>query len=55
MTRFDAYYRQREEQRKRFKKLAGPVFARRPVLDPISRPPADFTRDPFWSSMRDVG
>ncbi|MEO6867875.1 MAG: hypothetical protein ABI200_07630 [Gaiellales bacterium] len=52
MTEFDAYYQQREVHRKRFKKLAGPVFARRPVLDPISREPTDFTPDPFWTALR---
>ena len=55
LTEFDAYYRQREEQRKRFKKLGGPVFARRPVLDPAGRERVPFTVDPFWSHLRDVG
>ena len=55
MTEFDAYYRQREEQRKRFKKLGGPVFGRRPVLDPIAREPIELKPDPFWSALRDAG
>ena len=54
LTEFEAYYCQREEQRKRLKKLAGPVFGRRPVLDPISRAPVDFSPDPFWSALRDA-
>ena len=54
ITQFEAYYRQREEHKKRFQRLAGPVFARRPVLDPISREPAVFTPDPFWASLRDA-
>jgi hypothetical protein len=54
ITRFEAYYQQREVQRKRFKRLAAPVFARRPVLDPIRRAPVVFTPDPFWSSLRDA-
>jgi hypothetical protein len=54
LTQFDAYYRQREEQRKRFKKLGGPVFARRPVLDPASREPLAFEPDAFWSELRNA-
>lgn len=54
ITEFDAYYRQREEQRKRFKKLAGPVFGRRPVLDPASREPIEFPPDSFWKTLRDA-
>lgn len=55
ITEFEAYYRQREEQRKRFKKLGGPVFARRPVLDPAGRERQPFDRDAFWTTMRDAG
>jgi hypothetical protein len=40
--------------RKRFKRLAAPVFARRPVLDPVAREPVTFTPDPFWASLRDA-
>jgi hypothetical protein len=54
ITQFEAYYQQREVHKKRFKTLAGPVFARRPVLDPISREAADFSPDPFWSALRDA-
>jgi hypothetical protein len=55
ITEFDAYYRQREEQRKRFKKLGGPVFARRPVLDPGGRDRQPFEVDPAISTWRDAG
>ncbi|MCW2921243.1 MAG: hypothetical protein JWL76_1117 [Thermoleophilia bacterium] len=55
MTEFDAYYRQREEQRKRFKKLGGNVFGKRPALDPVARPPIDLTPAPFWLGLRDAG
>lgn len=54
ITQFEAYYQQREVHRKRFRRLAGPVFARRPVLDPISREAPDFTPDPFWAALRDA-
>ena len=54
ITEFEAYYRQREEQRTRFKRLAGPVFGRRPVLDSISRGPIDLGPDPFWAELRDA-
>ena len=54
ITEFEAYYRAREEQRKRFKRLGGPIFARRPVLDPAGRDRAPFTPDPFWAELRDA-
>ena len=52
MTEFEAYYRQREEQRKRFKRQAAPVFARRPVLDPFSRPSTDISADELRRDLR---
>lgn len=55
MTEFEAYYRQREEHRKRFRRLSGPIFARRPVLDPISREPIAFERDAAWLQLRQTG
>lgn len=54
ITEFDAYYRQREEQRKRLRRLSGPVFARRPVLDPAGRERAPFTHDAAWLHARDA-
>lgn len=50
ITEFDAYYRQREEQRKRFKRLGGPVFARRPIIDPGGRDHQPFVVDPAIAS-----
>ncbi len=55
ITEFEAYYRQREEQRKRFKRLGGSVFGRRPVLDPASREPFELPIDPFWAELRSAG
>ncbi|MCW2948989.1 MAG: hypothetical protein JWN41_2 [Thermoleophilia bacterium] len=55
LTEFEAYYRQRDEERKRFKRLGGPVFARRPVIDPAGRKRAPFEVDPFWTQLRDAG
>ena len=62
ITEFEAYYRQREQDRKRLRRLGGPVFARRPALDPAAREHADFSReqpefasDAFWSELRRAG
>ena len=54
MTEFEAYYTRRDEERKRFKKLGGPVFARRPILDPAGRERAPFELDSFWTHLRDA-
>lgn len=60
MTEFDAYYRQREEHRKRFARLgATPVFSHKPFLDPVGRPPFSFAPltfapDPFLGELRDA-
>lgn len=54
ITEFEAYYRQREVQRARFKKLGGPVFGNRPLLDPAARERAPFTADPFWTELRNA-
>lgn len=55
MTEFDAYYRQREEQKRRFERLGGPVFARGPSIASPERPPVDFSPDAFWSELRRTG
>lgn len=56
ITQFDAYYRSREESRKRLKRVAaGPLFGRRPVIDPVSREPIHLEHDAFWSTLRDAG
>jgi hypothetical protein len=55
LTEFEAYYSQRDADRKRFKRLGGPVFARRPVIDPAGRERAPFEVDAFWSQLRDAG
>jgi hypothetical protein len=55
ITEFEAYYRQREESRTRFKQLGGPVFDRRPVLEPTAREPLELRPDPFWAELRDAG
>ena len=52
ITEFDAYYRQREEHRQRFKTLAGPVFGTRTGLDAESREPVKFEADAFWTELR---
>jgi len=54
MTEFEAYYAQREVQRTRFRKLASPVFARKPLLDSVGRDDQPFRTDPFWTTLRDV-
>lgn len=54
ITQFEAYYRQREEHQERFRRLGGPVFARRPLFDPDDREPAQFRPDPFWAAIRDA-
>jgi hypothetical protein len=54
MTEFDAYYSQRDADRARFKRLGGPVFARRPVLDPAARARTPFEVDAFWTHLRDA-
>lgn len=54
ITEFEAYYRQREEHRKRFKRLGGSVFAHRPALDPVAREPISFEPDAFWTELRDA-
>lgn len=51
ITEFDAYYRRREEQRKRFKRLGGSVFSRRPVLDPAGRERLPFSGDVGWQDQ----
>ncbi len=57
ITEFDAYYRQREEQKQRFQKLGGPVFGRRPTInDPAQRESSiTFVAAPFWANLRDAG
>lgn len=55
ITEFEAYYRQREEHRKRLRRLGTPVFARRPVLDPAGRERLPFQHDPSWLHARDAG
>lgn len=54
MTRFEAYYQQREVHRQRFRRLAGAVFGHRPSLDPQDREPAAFAPDAFWAALRDA-
>jgi len=54
LTEFDAFYSRRDEERKRFKKLGGPVFARRPVIDPAGRARAPFEVDAYWTQLRDA-
>lgn len=52
LVEFDAYYRQREEYRKRLRRLASPVFSRRPVLDPAGRERVPFTSEAFREGLR---
>lgn len=54
ITEFEAYYRQREEQKARFQRLGGPIFARTPGIA-SERPAADFTPDAFWTELRNAG
>ncbi|MCW2926075.1 MAG: hypothetical protein JWM86_43 [Thermoleophilia bacterium] len=56
MTEFDAYYRQREEHRERFRRLAGPVFKNaHHRIDAEARALPSFVPDPFWANLRDAG
>jgi len=55
ITEFEAYYRERETQRTRFKKLAGPVFCSPPIAAELCRTePPPFKRDLFWSELREA-
>ena len=54
ITEFDAYYRQREVQRERFQRLAGPVFGERREIDAPERDPAPFVSDAFWAALREA-
>lgn len=56
MTEFDAYYRQREEQRERASNVSsGNVFARDRQESTLSRRPwPALQQDPFWASFREA-
>lgn len=54
MTEFEAYYRQREQQKERFERFSEPVFPERSEHDIARREPAAFTPDPFWVALRDA-
>ena len=55
ITEFEAYYCQREEQRTRFQRLAGPVFAHQPLREPSRNERPPFAPDAFWTALRDAG
>jgi hypothetical protein len=55
ITEFEAYYRQREQHRRRFERLSGPVFAERSDHDLGRRKPLAFAPDPFWAELRETG
>jgi hypothetical protein len=55
ITEFEAYYRQREQHRRRFERLSGPVFAERSDHDLGRRQPGAFAPDPFWAELRETG
>lgn len=54
ITEFEAYYRQREEQKRRFQRLGGPIFAGSPGIA-SERPAVEFAPDAFWSELRSAG